>query len=208
MKGLLQTMCPVIFEKNFIGKRWTKLLVNSTFSGLSIVLGASFGEIIDNSKSRLCCQYVMKECFNAAKYNSVKFEPLQGWDPLKMWDFDGELTQTIKFYFIPITMRNHRQIRASMLQDIENGKPTEIDSINGVICEYGRKKNVKTLFNDKIVEIVHLIEVKNLRPSFENLSLFNDLIPKNRNILPPVLILIIIVFVVFVIFINLIRFIF
>lgn len=181
VKILLQKMCPVIFEKNFIGSRWSKLLINSAFSGLSVVLGANFGEILDNKKSRLCSQYVMKECFDTAKFNSVKFEPVQGKDIEKILNFEGPLKQKISFFILPFAMKKHRQIRASMLQDIENGKQTEIDSINGVVCEYGRGKNVKTPFNDKIVEIVHQIEEKKLKPSFENLRLFDDLLSKTPN---------------------------
>ena len=38
---------------------------------------------------------------------------------------------------------------------IEKGKACEIDAINGVVCEWGRKCGVKTPFNDKIVEIIN-----------------------------------------------------
>ena len=30
-----------------------------------------------------------------------------------------------------------------MLQDLKKGKPCEIDAINGVVCQWGRKLNVK-----------------------------------------------------------------
>jgi 2-dehydropantoate 2-reductase len=63
-----------------------------------------------------------------------------------------------------------------MLQDLEKGKRCEIDAINGVISVYGRKVNVPTPFNDKVVEIIKKIEEGIRRPSWDNLPMFDDLI--------------------------------
>lgn len=49
-------------------------------------------------------------------------------------------------------MKKHRAIEPSMLQDLKKGKPCEIDAINGVVCEWGRKCGVPTPINDRIVE--------------------------------------------------------
>ena len=43
VKGLLEKMCPVHFEENLLGARWSKLLINATFSGLGTVVGGVFG---------------------------------------------------------------------------------------------------------------------------------------------------------------------
>ena len=59
-----------------------------------------------------------------------------------------------------------------MLQDLEKGKLTEVDSINGAVSEYGRKVACPTPMNDKVVEIIHRIEKGELKPSFDNLKLF------------------------------------
>ena len=44
VKELLQMMGKVEVEKNFMGTRWSKLLINASFSGMSAVLGCTFGE--------------------------------------------------------------------------------------------------------------------------------------------------------------------
>ena len=59
-----------------------------------------------------------------------------------------------------------------MLQDIEKGKPTEVDAINGAVSDYGRKVECPTPMNDRVVEIIHNIEQGKLKPGFENLKLF------------------------------------
>jgi 2-dehydropantoate 2-reductase len=59
-----------------------------------------------------------------------------------------------------------------MLQDIEKGKLTEVDAINGAVSDFGRKVGCPTPMNDKVVEIIHNIEQGKLAPSFDNLKLF------------------------------------
>lgn len=48
VKALLELMGPVEIDRNFIGSRWSKLLINSAFSGMSAVLGCTFGEVAGN----------------------------------------------------------------------------------------------------------------------------------------------------------------
>lgn len=59
-----------------------------------------------------------------------------------------------------------------MLQDIEKGKLTEVDAINGAVSAYGRKVGCPTPMNDRVVDIIHRIEKGEIQPSFENLRLF------------------------------------
>ena len=73
-------------------------------------------------------------------------------------------------------MKKHRAIEPSMLQDLRNGKPCEVDAINGVVCEWGRKCGVPTPINDRIVEIVKKCEKGELKPQASNIRLFDDLL--------------------------------
>ena len=76
---------------------------------------------------------------------------------------------------MPIAMKKHRGIVPSMLQDIRNGKKCEVDAINGVVCEVGRKYNVKTPVNDRIVEVIKKIESGEIKAEKKNIELFKDL---------------------------------
>ena len=172
---VLSLMGAVKIEENFIGARWVKLLVNSTFSGLSAVLGTTYGGVVDNKKSRLCAQRVMKECIDVAAVASIKIEPIQGKDVVKLLNYKGKIKQKISFMIIPLAIKKHRLLKASMLQDLEKGKRCEIDAINGVVSAYGKKVNFPTPFNDKVVEIIKKIEEGIRRPSWDNLTLFDEL---------------------------------
>lgn len=57
-------------------------------------------------------------------------------------------------WLLPIAMKKHRAIEPSMLQDLKRGKICEIDAINGVVCQWGRKCGIPTPINDRIVEII------------------------------------------------------
>ena len=72
----------------------------------------------------------------------------------------------------------HRQLRASMLQDLEKGRDTEINFINGVICQQGREAGVATPFNDKVVELVSEAQKRKGVNDFSYLGRFDGLLEK------------------------------
>ena len=73
--------------------------------------------------------------------------------------------------------RRTRDNRASMLQDVEKGRRTEIDYLNGYVAEQGRRLGVKTPFNDAVVQAVHRHGVGTLRPDPENLEPLVKMLP-------------------------------
>ncbi len=66
-----------------------------------------------------------------------------------------------------------REAKASMLQDLEKGKLSEVNQINGFVSSIGKKHGIKTPFNDRVVEIITKIENSELQLSMENLRLFD-----------------------------------
>ena len=172
VKGLLEMMGPVELDANFIGTRWSKLLINSAFSGMSAVLGCTFGQAAKERASRKIVQALIKECIDVCAAGGIKIEPVQGKDIVKLLDYRNPVKKAISSFIIPIAIRKHALLKASMLQDLEKGKLTEVDAINGVVSAYGRKVGCPTPMNDKVVEIIHKIENGELVPGFANLALF------------------------------------
>jgi len=172
VKKLLELMGTVDVEENFIGTRWSKLLINASFSGMSAVLGCTFGEAAAPKESRRIVQALIKECIDVCAAGGIRIEPVQGKDIVKLLDYKGSLKKAISFFIIPIAIRKHAKLKASMLQDIEKGKLTEVDAINGSVSDYGRKVGCPTPMNDKVVEIIHKIEKGELKPESDNLKYF------------------------------------
>ena len=173
VKELLELMGTVDVEENFLGTRWSKLLINASFSGMSAVLGCTFGEAAGPKESRKVVQAIIKECIDVCQKGGIRIEPVQGKDIVKLLNYTNPLKKAFSFFIIPIAIRKHAKLKASMLQDLEKGKLTEVDAINGAVSEYGRKVGFPTPVNDKVVEIIHKIEKGELKPGFENLKLFN-----------------------------------
>lgn len=173
VKELLEHMGTVEVENNFLGTRWSKLLINAAFSGMSAALGGTFGEVAKPHDSRRVVQILIKECIEVCNAGGIKIEPVQGKDIVKLLDYNNCLKRAFSFLIIPIAIRKHANLKASMLQDLEKGKLTEVDAINGAVSQYGRKVNCATPMNDRVVEVIHRIEAGELKPCFENLRFFN-----------------------------------
>ena len=172
VKELLELMGKVDVEENFIGTRWSKLLINAAFSGMSAVLGCTFGEAAGPKESRRIVQALIKECIDVCKKGGIRIEPVQGKDIVKLLDYSHPLKRAFSFFIIPIAIRKHAKLKASMLQDLEKGKLTEVDAINGAVSDYGRRVGCPTPMNDMVVEIIHRIEKGELKPDFSNLKYF------------------------------------
>ena len=172
VKALLENMGTVEVEENFIGTRWSKLLINASFSGMSAVLGYTFGEAAGPRRSRRVVQALIKECIDVCKAGGIRIEPVQGKDIVKLLDYSNPLKKAFSSFIIPIAIRKHAKLKASMLQDIEKGKLTEVDAINGAVSAYGRKVGCPTPMNDRVVDIIHRIERGELQPQSENLKYF------------------------------------
>ena len=172
VKELLEHMGTVDVEENFLGTRWSKLLINASFSGMSAVLGCTFGEASAPKESRRIVQALIKECIDVCQVGGIRIEPVQGKDIVKLLNYTNALKRAFSFFIIPIAIRKHAKLKASMLQDLEKGKLTEVDAINGAVSDYGRKVNFPTPMNDKVVEIIHRIEQGELKPCFDNLKYF------------------------------------
>ena len=172
VKALLEKMGQVEVDGNFLGSRWSKLLINASFSGMSAVLGTTFGEAAGNRASRRIIQSIIKECIDVCAAAGIRIEPVQGKDIVKLLDFHGPLKKALSFFIIPIAIKKHARLKASMLQDLEHGKLTEVDAINGVVSAFGRKAGIPTPMNDKVVEIIHRIERGELRASLDNIREF------------------------------------
>ena len=172
VKELLEMMGTVDVEENFLGTRWSKLLINAAFSGMSAVLGCTFGEAAGPKESRRIVQGLIKECIDVCQVGGIRIEPVQGKDIVKLLNYTNALKRAFSFFIIPIAIRKHAKLKASMLQDLEKGKLTEVDAINGAVSDYGRKVGFPTPVNDKVVEIIHRIERGELKPCFDNLKYF------------------------------------
>ena len=176
VKTVLEHMCPVEMEENFLGVRWSKLLINATFSGIGTAVGGTFGDVSGNRKNHRVAVRCIRECVDVGRSAGAVFAPVQGIDIVRLFYWRGPLKRAVSELLIRPAMRRHTAIYPSMLQDIRRGRQCEIDAINGVVCACGRRSGVPTPINDRIVRIVKDCESGALQPRPENIRLFDDLL--------------------------------
>ena len=172
VKEVLENMCPVHIEENLPGARWSKLLINATFSGLGTVMGGTFGDVTGDPAGREIAVRCMKEVIDVGHAAGVEFAPVQGKDITALFYYKNPLKKAVAKLILPVAMKKHAAIEPSMLQDLKKGKPCEIGAINGVVCEWGKKTGVPTPVNDRISAVIREIQDGKRKPCRENLKEF------------------------------------
>lgn len=176
VKPILETMGDVQVSENLIGLRWTKLLMNATFSGLSTALGTTFGGVLDNDTAMGLILKAGKECLDVAAELGITMEPYEGYDFYQAFKRGNANTNAASIHLIREIWQPHYNLTASMAQDLMKGRRCEIYEINGVVCSSGKKCGIGTPVNDRIVEVVSRIQDGIYTYSSENIKYFRALI--------------------------------
>lgn len=125
---------------------WGKVLYNCSLNALGAILNVPYGFLGEAAEVRAVMRTIIDEIFVVAQAKGI---PMVYSDPEEYWRFFLEKQ-------LPPTAAH----RSSMLQDMERGRLTEIDSLNGAIARYGRELSVPTPVNETITAIIKGIESK------------------------------------------------
>ena len=156
--------------------RWSKVAVNSAFSGMSASLGCDYAGVLDNDKALLCAAMVKHELIQVVHALGIKLQTLQGQDFEAFELVNGKAGFEEKKQLFYDWYKPHRKIIASMLFDLRLGRKTEIDAINGEVVVRGSKLGIATPFNAKVVELVTEAETRGIVPTMDNLARFDELL--------------------------------
>ena len=99
---------------------WAKVLYSAALNPLGALLGLTYGALATDPDTRAIMDTVIDEAFAVARAEGVAFP----------WADVGSYRDTFYGRLVPATAGH----RSSMLQDIERGRPTEIDAINGEVA--------------------------------------------------------------------------
>ena len=120
---------------------WTKVFYNAALNPLGALFGQPYGALAADVDARAVMDAIIDEAFAVAAARGVV--PLVATADAYRRLFYGRL--------VPSTADH----RSSMLQDLERGRPTEIDAINGCIWRYGRDAGIPTPVNATMTRLVH-----------------------------------------------------
>lgn len=128
------------FSAKILGEIWAKVVVNASINPLTAITGLRNGALLEVPALREVMQRAAEEAMDVARAEGA---PLPDDDMLSRARRVAELTATNK---------------SSMLQDIERGRPTEIDSICGEIIQRGLRHAIDTPVNLTLRAMVKGIE--------------------------------------------------
>jgi len=123
--GLPSIAVPDISEPLF-----AKLLYNCALNPLGAILGVHYGALGDNIESRALMDQVIDETF-------AVITTMGGTTP---WRDAAAYRKVFYGQLLPATYHH----RPSMLQDLDNNKPTEVEAMVGYVAAQGRKYGVPT----------------------------------------------------------------
>jgi len=141
---------------NFQGAIWSKLLLNCSVTTIGAIAGLTMRAYIDRPEGRELFSRTYDEALSVALASGVRPEKMLV-DPIPPgWDGRNSSREAHSLWLCEI-LTGYGDAKASMLQDFERRRTTEIAFINGYVVDTGRQFGVSTPVNAAIVETVHAI---------------------------------------------------
>jgi 2-dehydropantoate 2-reductase len=115
---------------------WNKIWGNAVFNPLSALTTATLGTLANDKDMRRLATLMMREICDVGSAVGCEFE--------------GSIENRINL------AARHGNHRSSMLQDLEAGRPMELDPILGAVCELGRRCGVRTPSLDMVHAVLRI----------------------------------------------------
>jgi 2-dehydropantoate 2-reductase len=132
---------PITFEHEIEPAILNKFLFNTCLNAIGAITRMSYGELVSNAHTRHLITQVADETLQVI--GAERQFPLAA---------SGEryVYQTLTPFVLPKAAAH----RSSMLQDVEAGRRTETDYLNGAVVRMGRRHGITTPFNDAVASLV------------------------------------------------------
>src|SRR6266478_1021474 len=135
---------PCRISDNIEGELWVKLLCNCALNAISALGHARYGEIAQNSDAKLLMQHIVDEVLAVGHGGGVVLPGIR--------DRESGMAAALE---IATQMAD---ALSSTAQDLNRGRPTEIDSLNGYIARRGAKLGIPAPVNHALFTLVKLAE--------------------------------------------------
>jgi 2-dehydropantoate 2-reductase len=136
---------PCRLSDNIEGELWTKLVWNCGLNAVSGLGRVTYGEILASDDA--------KRLVEAAVYEVLRVAHAKGIHPPGLEDPKAAIAGSLRI------AQQMSGMHSSTAQDMERGKLTEIDSLNGYVAKLGSELGVPTPVNHTLYTLVKLQEV-------------------------------------------------
>jgi 2-dehydropantoate 2-reductase len=123
------------------GPQWRKVIFNAATNPLGALTGLTHGRVVERPDLRRLASQLVTEGKAVASAQGIVLDS----DPEELIDYAAR----------PEVAYGHK---ASMLQDVEARRQTEVDYLNGGIAEFGRKLGIPTPTHESIWALVKGVE--------------------------------------------------
>jgi len=123
----------------------SKLLFNTCMNPTGALTGLCYGDLLENAHSRALITELASETLQV-------FAATSGFRPFA----SGQ--DYVENRLIPVVIPHSAPHRSSMLQDLEAGRRTEIDFLNGAIVRMGASAGIATPNHRCLVSLIHARE--------------------------------------------------
>lgn len=136
---------PITYEEPIAPAILNKFLFNTCLNAIGAITRMSYGELVSNAHTRHLIAQLADETIRV-----IRAERQHELAP----DGSRYLEQTLTPFVLPKAAAH----RSSMLQDVEAGRRTEIDYLNGAVVRMGQRQGIATPSNDAVASLVRARE--------------------------------------------------
>lgn len=153
LADLMNAVAPAQVTTNLFGERWSKLAINCMANPLAGLTGLGSAEVRIDPRVSAVGIHLGAEVVMVGRAVGHEVEPIYGIAVQRFVDAYGGKGLRELLTDVAEVARKRGGGRPSLLQDVMRGRRTEIDYLNGAVCDHGRKVGVKTPYNDAVVGI-------------------------------------------------------
>jgi 2-dehydropantoate 2-reductase len=129
-----------IMSTNILKEIWIKAIINSSINPITAFFGCKNGYLLTNPLLERIVEYVCAESTSIASTEGIL---------LQLKDMIQKTKEVIQ---------NTADNYSSMLQSVQQGKKTEIDSINGKIMKIGKENKNDAALNNLLIELISSLQ--------------------------------------------------
>jgi 2-dehydropantoate 2-reductase len=153
---------------NLWGERWSKLVANVMGNGMSASTGLVSRDLILDDGLRAFGARLGSEAIRVGKALGYDLEEIHHMDPeviAKAGEGDAKARKEYDEHRIAeVKKAGGGEHRPSMGQDMVKGRRTEIEYLNGFVCDKGAEIGIDTPANAALTDIVKRVEKGELKP--------------------------------------------
>ena len=156
-------------SSNLTGAIWSKLLINCSVTTLGALCSQTMRQYMETEAGKKVFRRTYEEALSVALAIGARLERLTV-DPIPPgWPSNFAAEEHYESW-VEAVIAFYGDIKPSMLQDLERGRRTEIDFINGYVATLGHASGVPVHMNVTITGLVHQIERGDLRPTPDRMN--------------------------------------